>query len=225
VKRLSERLLGFALLLGLFAFGQQEVFAQAGSTGGSIGKQDKSISGGEEPAHLDRRTNATPPHLRSSAPKRLTAASIEGSWDWEASCKGEQWQGGMTLHAVSVTGFTGEFSKGHEGPGTGEALLFFDDRRGPCIVSFYVFRSSGYSRHPLSRRCNREAPAEASARLKNRYREAKAQSRPHRRNLARRANRKSIETPLINRPKLPSPVDGAGSQIVTVVGVGRGSLI
>jgi hypothetical protein len=49
VKRLSGRLLRFVLLLGLFALGLQErAVAQAGSTGGTIGKQDKSISGGEE---------------------------------------------------------------------------------------------------------------------------------------------------------------------------------
>jgi hypothetical protein len=47
------RLLGLAMLSGLFVTGQQQfAFAQAGSTGGVIGKQDKSVSGGsavEEP--------------------------------------------------------------------------------------------------------------------------------------------------------------------------------
>jgi hypothetical protein len=51
VKGRSGRLLGFALLLGLFALGQEErAAAQAGSTGGTIGKTDKSISGGESVA-------------------------------------------------------------------------------------------------------------------------------------------------------------------------------
>ncbi len=51
VKRLRGRLLGFALLFGLFALGQHEsAFAQAGSTGGTIGKQNKSISGVDDAA-------------------------------------------------------------------------------------------------------------------------------------------------------------------------------
>jgi hypothetical protein len=46
VKRLGWPLLGFVLVLGFFALGWPEsAFAQAGSTGGVIGKQDKSISG------------------------------------------------------------------------------------------------------------------------------------------------------------------------------------
>lgn len=52
VKRLSGRPLVFALLLGLFALGQQEsALAQAGSTGGTVGKQDKSISGVDDTTH------------------------------------------------------------------------------------------------------------------------------------------------------------------------------
>jgi hypothetical protein len=48
------RLIGLAALLGLFAVGQQsDAFAQAGSTGGTIGKHDKSISGGEEAIGTD----------------------------------------------------------------------------------------------------------------------------------------------------------------------------
>jgi hypothetical protein len=50
VKRLSGRLLA-VLLLGFFTLGpQKSAFAQAGSTGGTIGKQDKSVSGGNESA-------------------------------------------------------------------------------------------------------------------------------------------------------------------------------
>jgi hypothetical protein len=86
---------------------------QPGSTGGSIGKTDKSVSGGETPAQPDLRSTGA--RVRTNAPKPVTAATIEGNWDWEATCKGEQWQGGMILHAASATGFTGEFSKGHDG--------------------------------------------------------------------------------------------------------------
>jgi hypothetical protein len=64
VKRFSGRLFGFVLLLGLFAPGQQEsAFAQAGSTSGTIGKQDKSVSGDEE-------TRSSSPSARKKLPTR-----------------------------------------------------------------------------------------------------------------------------------------------------------
>ena len=85
--------------------------AQSGSMGGSVGKTEKSISGSGESAP-DRRP---PPRTSSMPPKQVTAASLEGNWDWEASCTTGQWQGGMTLHAVSATAFSGEFNKGHVG--------------------------------------------------------------------------------------------------------------
>jgi hypothetical protein len=51
VKRRVGRLLALTMLSGLCAFGQSEAaFAQAGSVGGTIGKQDKSISGGDDTA-------------------------------------------------------------------------------------------------------------------------------------------------------------------------------
>jgi hypothetical protein len=82
VKRLSGRLLGVALLLGLFAPSQQEsAFAQAGSTSGTIGKQDKSISGSEEtPApRLRAKSHAT---YRASVGPRSEArsGSADGTW-------------------------------------------------------------------------------------------------------------------------------------------------
>lgn len=72
VKGRIGRLLVFAALLGLFGLGQQDgAFAQAGSTGGSIGKTDKSISGGEEPAASQRA--ATPRKPSRSAGSRRPA--------------------------------------------------------------------------------------------------------------------------------------------------------
>jgi hypothetical protein len=65
-------------------------------------------------------------------------------------------------------------------------------------------------------------PAARSERQTNRYRAGKAeQSHTHRRNLAQRANGRSIEAPLISRPKFLSLVGGAGSQIVLVGGQGE----
>jgi hypothetical protein len=102
-----KSLLSVILLLtcGSLALGE------AGSTGGTLGKTEKSISGSGESAPADRRRPRTP----SIPPMQMTAASLEGNWDWEASCTVGQWQGGMTLHAVSATKFSGEFNKGHIG--------------------------------------------------------------------------------------------------------------
>jgi hypothetical protein len=81
VKRLFGRVLGFALLLGLFALCQPEgAFAQAGSTGGTIGKQDKSISGGveaEQPKQNLTLIRRSPPDQRSSkTPPSITFGSM-----------------------------------------------------------------------------------------------------------------------------------------------------
>jgi hypothetical protein len=86
VKYSVGRLTGFFLLLWLFVAAQQQVaFAQAGSTGGVIGKQDKSVSGSEEP-------QAPSPARSASKPSNVTSAKhseesggcgrIVGRWTW-----------------------------------------------------------------------------------------------------------------------------------------------
>jgi hypothetical protein len=59
--------------------------AQAGSTGGSIGNQNKSVSGGEEKAaphqHAAKRETA------GAARGRGAAWSISGQWNWSAECE------------------------------------------------------------------------------------------------------------------------------------------
>lgn len=104
------------------------MFAQAGSAGGTIGKQGKSASGGEEAAEphgrkppIRSRTNTDQSRDSTSHARQNLVASIAGSWDWEASCSSGQWQGGMTFRGVSATEFTGEFNKGHVGSLVGTA--------------------------------------------------------------------------------------------------------
>jgi hypothetical protein len=58
-------------------------FAQAGSTGGTIGNRDKSVSGGEE--ETKRHAARKPPIKRASQPPRrgeraATLGSFDGSW-------------------------------------------------------------------------------------------------------------------------------------------------
>ena len=80
-----------------------------GSAGGTIGKQGKSISGGDDAPPPARRPNQDQPRASTSA------ASIAGNWDWEGSCASGAWTGGMVFRATSATQFTGEFTKGHIG--------------------------------------------------------------------------------------------------------------
>jgi hypothetical protein len=82
------RLLGFAVLLGLFALGQHDAFAQAGSTGGTIGKQEKSISGGDDAADPRRAVPARKPPRSArqsvaTAPTGGPCSRIIGTWLWE----------------------------------------------------------------------------------------------------------------------------------------------
>lgn len=111
VKCQVRRLLGFALLLGLFALGPaRSAFAQAGSTGGTIGKQDKSISGGAE----SDRPRAAPQPNRSAAKTQETPSGrscnrIVGTWSWYLGVSDVIFhKDGSALHPAS--GATGKWS-------------------------------------------------------------------------------------------------------------------
>jgi hypothetical protein len=90
---------------------------QAGSIGGTVGKQDKSVSGGggEAPAASppastkragSRQTNA---HSEDSEnPKTATRGSIAGRWAWDIKCPSANFTGVLTVVQTGDT-FTGEF--------------------------------------------------------------------------------------------------------------------
>jgi hypothetical protein len=64
-------------------------FAQAGSTGGTLGNTDKSISGERE------QPREAPRHSTRERPKRASAPlSVSGNWVWSAKCDdGTTWAG------------------------------------------------------------------------------------------------------------------------------------
>jgi hypothetical protein len=113
VKCLAVRLLGVALLFGLFMPRQQEsAFAQAGSTGGFIGKTDKSISGEgaaepNTPAKSRSRSQRAIDRGSSDQPSDVSAA---GRWRWTADCPARSWQGEFDLAETSRGQFGGSFS-------------------------------------------------------------------------------------------------------------------
>jgi hypothetical protein len=82
--------------------------AQAGSTGGTLGKPDQSISGG--PAK-------EPPPAKAPGPKKApggaatvaVSGAIAGAWNWAARCGELNFQGIFALTQSSPTAFVGRF--------------------------------------------------------------------------------------------------------------------
>jgi hypothetical protein len=103
VKYSVGRLTGFALLLWLFVAAQQQAaFAQSGSTGGVIGKTDKSVSGGEGAARRP---------IEGGASDRVSRISLTGQWRWNADCSGfGRYSGVFNLVETSRGHFNGNFA-------------------------------------------------------------------------------------------------------------------
>jgi hypothetical protein len=76
----------------------QPAMAQAGSTGGTVGNRDKSVSGGEE----------QPPHA-PNARERIRAPSIAGLWRWTIECGDGHYNGVFEIMPSSNGQFTGNF--------------------------------------------------------------------------------------------------------------------
>jgi hypothetical protein len=75
-------MLAIATPIYFFAQDNPSALAQAGSTGGTVGKQDKSASGGEEPTK-----SKTRPHKLASAPAEAKSKSsgcgnVAGTYKW-----------------------------------------------------------------------------------------------------------------------------------------------
>lgn len=93
-------------------------FAQAGSTGGTVGNHDKSISGGgEETKH---RAVRKPPATRASRPPRrreqaAPLGSFDGSWAGMSigTCIGQfDWKLQVSNGVISGSGTTGQIARG-----------------------------------------------------------------------------------------------------------------
>jgi hypothetical protein len=91
-----------ALGVAFSAAGASGAFAQAGSTGGTIGKTDKSVSGGEEETSPRRDKTKTPEQGH-------TAAVLTGNWNWTAHCGPLSPGGVFVISNVSGTHFSGDF--------------------------------------------------------------------------------------------------------------------
>jgi hypothetical protein len=82
---------------------------QAGSTGGTIGKIDKSASGGQEAKPAER------PLPRSTGIVAHSAISVSGTWHWRAQCGVIAPGGVFEIGEMSGKQFSGAFRS--DGPG------------------------------------------------------------------------------------------------------------
>lgn len=104
------RLIARTLLSGMvmsFAVGTT-VYAQAGSTGGTIGKQGKSASGSEESPRAVAPSQKRAARGESGGAKIASRASITGHWHWDIKCPSANFTGHLDIVQSGGT-FTGEF--------------------------------------------------------------------------------------------------------------------
>src|SRR5450631_776566 len=102
-----KSLLSVILLLaaGSLAFGQ------AGSTGGTLGKTGKSMSGEDSPAAPETRTKSPAKGIDKDASDQPSRASVAGRWRWDADCgSGGHWQGEFDLADTTRGHFNGSFA-------------------------------------------------------------------------------------------------------------------
>jgi hypothetical protein len=99
-------------LAALVAADQRTAFAQAGSTGGTLGKTDKSVSGGEE--QQQRTSHKANAKQRNSA----NTLSVSGKWSWTAKCDdASEWAGAFDLAQASDGAVSGT-ANGNDGSGS-----------------------------------------------------------------------------------------------------------
>jgi hypothetical protein len=100
-----------ALMLALFPV---TAFSQAGSIGGTVGKADKSVSGGEDQPQRDQEPKAR----HSVSGERTTPSSINGKWMWTQKCDdGVEFSGAFELTQGSDGAVSGT-ATGSDGNGS-----------------------------------------------------------------------------------------------------------
>jgi hypothetical protein len=94
-------------------------FSQSGSAGGSIGKQGKSASGGDNASPARRAAPRRPAEGETAVTRGgLSAANLEGSWAVSAKCSGGNFEWRFAIRATSDTEFVGDYNPGSITDGT-----------------------------------------------------------------------------------------------------------
>ena len=81
--------------------------AQGGSTGGTLGKTDQSLSG-DQPKQARPEKIPGPPGAQSAT--KANALPVAGQWNWLAQCGGISTGANFVLEQSSATNFTGRFT-------------------------------------------------------------------------------------------------------------------
>jgi len=103
----TKSLLSVVLLLA----GVSLALGQAGSTGGTLGKTGKSMSGEDSPAIPDPATKSQTKRADKDASDQPSGVSVTGRWRWGADCgAGGHWQGEFDLNETSRGHFNGSFA-------------------------------------------------------------------------------------------------------------------
>jgi len=99
----------YLLSVILFLAGGSLALGQAGSTGGTLGKTGKSMSGEDSPAAPETRTKS--PAKRADKDGSEQQSGLAGRWRWDADCgAGGHWQGEFDLADTSRGHFNGSFA-------------------------------------------------------------------------------------------------------------------
>jgi hypothetical protein len=142
-------LIAIALLLA-----PQRALAQAGTTGGNIGKPEKSISGGQDESAKPHAAKKTPPKQSrsASAPARAAAGPAAASGAWKGVSTGScipDWSWTLQISnegVITGSGTTGHVGRGGAGSGTMTVLgrdYNFVGHFGPSTGSGTWKRSDG----------------------------------------------------------------------------------
>ena len=114
----SLRRTSIALACGAALLAADHAFAQGGSIGGTLGKTDKSSSGGEEQSPQHHRSGT-----RASTGTAQPTSSYSGKWAWTAKCDdATDWTGSFDMTENSDGSVTGPFT-GNGGGGSMSAKL------------------------------------------------------------------------------------------------------
>ena len=111
-------LIAIALLLA-----PNGALAQAGSTGGNVGKQDKSVSGGQDESAKPHATRKASPKPSRTAPARREAGPPAASGSWKGVSTGHcipDWSWMLAIGSdgiISGSGTTGHVGRGGAGSG------------------------------------------------------------------------------------------------------------
>jgi hypothetical protein len=106
-----------ALGIAFSAAGAFCAFSQAGSTGGTLGNTDKSISGDREEPREGERHQSRSHEIQRATPSAPSAVSVAGRWHWIADCDNGHYEAEFVLSDVNNGRFTGNFAGG-QGDGT-----------------------------------------------------------------------------------------------------------